>query len=209
MISVAIIEDDQTISEAIQDYLNAQPDFSCELAEASVEAFVARLDAASRPQVVLMDIGLPGMSGIAGIKLIKERDPEIDIVMLTVHNDPEAIFQSLCVGASGYLLKNTPFAQIKEGLEMLHRGGAPMSPEIARRVIEYFQPPQIKPPPSPLTEREKEIVTGLVDGLSYKMIAERLHISIETVRVHIKNIYRKLHIHGKAEVIGKSLRGEI
>jgi DNA-binding NarL/FixJ family response regulator len=209
MISVAIIEDDQTIRDAIQEYLNAQPNIACEFAEETVEAFLAKLAPDDLPEVVLMDIGLPGVSGIAGIKLIKERHPEIDIVMLTVHNDPDKIFQSLCAGASGYLLKNTPFAQIKEGIELLYHGSAPMSPEIARKVIEHFHPQKSTPQPSLLTDREKEIVVGLVDGLSYKMIADRLHISLETVRVHIKNIYKKLHIHSKAEAIGKSWRGEI
>ncbi len=209
MISVAIIEDDEEIRTAITEYLNAQPHMSCELAEPSVESFLAKLSEETLPDIILTDIGLPGMSGITGIKLIKERFPDTDILMLTVYDDSEKIFQSLCAGASGYLLKNTPFPQIREGIEMLHNGGAPMSPEIARKVIERFRPHVAASPESDLTQREKEIVGGLVDGLSYKMIADRMKISIQTVRVHIKNIYKKLQIHSKAEVISKSLRGEI
>ncbi len=209
MINVAIIEDDEEIRTAITEYLNAQPQMSCEFAESSVESFLSKLSEETLPDVILTDIGLPGMSGITGIKIIKERFPETDILMLTVHNDSEKIFQSLCAGASGYLLKNTPFPQIKEGIETLHNGGAPMSPEIARKVIERFRPQVSASPESGLTDREKEIVGGLVDGLSYKMIGDRMNISIQTVRVHIKNIYKKLQIHSKAEVIGKSLRGEI
>jgi DNA-binding NarL/FixJ family response regulator len=156
-----------------------------------------------------MDIGLPGMSGISGIKLIKEKYPEIDILMLTVHNDPHKIFQSLCAGATGYLLKTTPLTEIKRFIEELSLGGAPMSPQIARRVIEYFQEGKEERKPSPLTEKEKEIVLDLVDGLSYKMIADKQSVSIDTVRTHIKHIYNKLHVHSKADVIRKSLQGEI
>ncbi len=209
MISVAIIEDDQEVREAICNFLNSQPDLSCELAEESVELFLRRLSEENAPEVILMDIGLPGMSGISGIKLIKEKHPEIDIIMLTVHNDPHKIFQSLCAGASGYLLKTTPFVQIKQSIEELNAGGAPMSPQIARRVIEYFHPLESSKTESPLTEKEKEVVLGLVDGLSYKMIADKQHITVHTVRTHIKHIYSKLHVHSKADVIRKSLGGEI
>jgi DNA-binding NarL/FixJ family response regulator len=141
--------------------------------------------------------------------LIKEKYPDIDILMLTVHNDPHKIFQSLCVGATGYLLKPTPLTEIKRFIEELSLGGAPMSPQIARRVIEYFQEDREEKEPSPLTDKEKEIVLDLVDGLSYKMIADKQSVSIETVRTHIKHIYKKLHVHCKADVIRKSLQGEI
>jgi DNA-binding NarL/FixJ family response regulator len=209
MISVAIIEDDYEVREAICSFLNSQADILCELAEESVENFLRRLFAENIPEVILMDIGLPGMSGISGIKLIKEKHPNIDIVMLTVHNDPHKIFQSLCAGASGYLLKTTPFKEIKKSIEELHAGGAPMSPQIARRVIEYFHPGETSKTGFPLTDKEKQVVMDLVDGLSYKMIADKQGVSIETVRTHIKHIYTKLHVHCKADVIRKSLSGEI
>lgn len=214
MLSVAIIEDDAEIRNAISDYLNAQKEMVCEVAVSSVEAFLAHDGAGDAPDVILSDIGLPGMSGIAGIRLIKERFPEVDIIMLTVHNDSDRIFESLCAGASGYLLKNTPFQRIKESILMLHSGGAPMSPEIAAKVVTFFHGRDVLPqlqaaPQSPLTPKEREIVIALVDGLSYKLIADRMGISMQTVQVHIKSIYRKLHAHSKAEVIAKSLRGEI
>lgn len=209
MISVAIIEDDYEVREAICSFLNSQADVLCELAEETVENFLRRLTADNLPEVILMDIGLPGMSGISGIKLIKEKYPDIDIIMLTVHNDPHKIFQSLCAGASGYLLKTTPFMEIKKSIEGLYAGGAPMSPQIARRVIEYFHPGEGSKTESPLTDKEKEVVMDLVDGLSYKMIADKQGVSIETVRTHIKHIYTKLHVHCKADVIRKSLSGEI
>ena len=209
MISVAIVEDDQEIRTVIEQYLNRREDFECLFACGSVEEFLEELSSENQPDQVLMDIGLPGMSGISGIRLIKERYPEIDVVMLTVYQDAHKIFDSLRAGASGYLLKNTPLREIGESLKLLHEGGAPMSPQIARKVIEFFSGTGASAPGSPLSPREKEIVIGLVDGLSYKMIADRMTISPETVRFHIKNIYKKLHVHSKAEVIAKSLRGEI
>ena len=209
MINVAIVEDDIEIRKAFCEYISGQNNFVCKMAHDSVESFLHNLDVENLPDIILMDIGLPGMSGISGIKLIKERHPEINIVMLTVHNDPQKIFQSLCTGASGYLLKSTPFKEITNSLTELYSGGAPMSPQIARKVIEYFQPTDKKEIPSQLTKKENEIVLNLVDGLSYKMIADSQNISIETVRSHIKNIYTKLHVHCKADVIRKSLQGEI
>jgi DNA-binding NarL/FixJ family response regulator len=208
MTHIAIVEDDIQIRTLLHHYLDRQNGFSCAMAYGSVESFRKALSPENQPDVLLMDIGLPGMSGIDGMKLIKHDYPHIDIIMLTVYNDPGKIFQSLCAGATGYLLKNTPLEEIKEGIELLTRGGSPMSPQIARKVIDFFNTER-KAESSPLSEKEKEIVIGLVDGLSYKLIADRLNISIETVRFHIKNIYRKLHVHSKAEVISKSLKGEI
>lgn len=210
MILVGIIEDDEQIRNGIQTYLNRQDKFACDWSYGSVEEFLKNLSHTTIPNVLIMDLGLPGMSGIEGMKIIKEKHPTVDIIVFSVYNDPKRIFDSLCAGATGYLLKNTPLEEIKEGIELLAKGGSPMSPQIARKVIEYFgQNTKKKEVESPLSAKEKEIVVGLVDGLSYKLIADRMSISIETVRFHIKNIYRKLQVHGKAEVISKSLRGEI
>ncbi len=209
MIKVAVVEDDPFIRESLVEFLDSQPGMICSVAKESVEAFLHYLDEEHVPDVILMDIGLPGMSGISGIKLVKERFPEVNILMLTVYNDPNRIFNSLCAGASGYLLKNTPFPEIREGIETVYHGGASMSPQIARKVVDFFQADNRKKNESPLTPKEKEIVLCLVDGLSYKMIADKENISLETVRSHIKNIYKKLQVHSKAEVIKKSLDGEI
>ena len=209
MINVGIVEDDTEIREAICSYLNSQENMRCEIAEESVEKFMRFLYPDKLPDVILMDIGLPGMSGISGIKLIKEKFPGIDILMLTIHNDPHKIFQSICAGATGYLLKTTPLTEIKKFIEELSLGGAPMSPQIARRVIDYFHSSKQEKTESILTNKEKEIVLDLVDGFSYKMIADKQNITIETVRTHIKHIYNKLHVHCKADVIRKSLQGEI
>ena len=208
MIRVGIVEDDKEIRGAVKEYLDDQREFSCSLACESVELFMNQLNEETHPDIILMDIGLPGMSGIKGIKLIKEQYPDINMIVFTVYHDSDKIFQSLCAGASGYLLKNAPFSELKQAITIVHEGGASMSPQIARNVIEFFQKPKRKPD-SVLTDKEQEIVMGLVDGLSYQMIADQSYISIETVRSHIKNIYKKLQVHSKAELIKKSFEGSI
>ena len=208
-IRVAIVEDEREIREAIRNFLNATPGFECMQGFASAESLLGKLTPENAPDVILMDIGLPGMSGINAIKLVKARHPAIDIIMLTVYHDTQKIFESLCAGASGYLLKTTPFAGIAEAIGIVHAGGSTMSPQIARRVVEHLRPSADGDALSALTSRERDVIQGLVNGLSYKLIARDMHVTIETVRSHIKSIYTKLHVHSKAEVIGKSLKGEI
>lgn len=209
MISVAIVEDDQVIRDGVENYLESREDMFCVISVDSVEKLLKQIEIKGNPEVILMDIGLPGMSGISGMKILNERYPETSIIMFTIHHDAQKIFQSLCAGASGYLIKNTPFSKISEAIRIVAEGGSFMSPQIARQVMDFFHEKQLQPADSILTVREKEIVLGLVDGLSYKMIAGQSNISIETVRTHIKNIYKKLHVHCKADVIRKSLSGEI
>jgi len=207
---VGIVEDNKKIRDLIQRYLDMQDELSCPVAVDSVEEMQEYLEEHPAPDVILMDIQLPGMSGIKGIGLIKEKYEDVDIIMLTVYHDSHKIFNALRAGASGYLLKHTSLPEIKESILKLVDGGAPMSPQIARKVINHFQENAPKKnTDSDLTPREHDIVNGLVDGLSYKMIADRYDISIDTVRAHIRNIYKKLHVNSKAEVIAKSLKGEI
>jgi DNA-binding NarL/FixJ family response regulator len=207
---VGIVEDNKKIRDLIQRYLDMQDELSCPVAVDSVEEMLEYLEEHPSPDVILMDIQLPGMSGIKGIGLIKEKYEDVDIIMLTVYHDSHKIFNALRAGASGYLLKHTSLPEIKESILKLVDGGAPMSPQIARKVINHFQENAPKKnTDSDLTPREHDIVNGLVDGLSYKMIADRYDISIDTVRAHIRNIYKKLHVNSKAEVIAKSLKGEI
>lgn len=208
-IRVMIVEDEREVRDAMQNFLNATTGFECVQGFASAEALLDRLTPANAPDVILMDIGLPGMSGISAIRLVKARYPCVDIIMLTVYNDAHKIFESLCAGASGYLLKTTPFLGIAEAISIVHAGGSSMSPEIARRVVEHFRPSEDEETTTGLTSRERDVIQGLVDGLSYKLIAREMHVTIETIRSHIKNIYGKLHVHSKAEVIGKSLKGKI
>ncbi|MCK6543396.1 response regulator transcription factor [bacterium] len=208
MIRIAMIEDDAEIRQNVTAFLKKDNRFTITTSAGSVEEDLEAFKTHT-PDILILDIGLPGMSGLSAIRLFREKFPDTDIVMFTVHDDPARIFEALCNGASGYLIKNTPFADIARSLDELHNGGAPMSPQIARKVIQHFYPAPSQKPQSTLSDKEKEVVVGLVDGLSYKMIADRMDVTIETIRSHIKNIYRKLHVHSKAEVITKSLRGEI
>jgi DNA-binding NarL/FixJ family response regulator len=206
MIYLAIIEDQPSIRKVFHDYLCAQPEFDCVLTAASVEEFLEKADSLeNQPGVVLSDIGMPGgMSGIEGLPLIKQRLPEAEVLMISVFTDASRVFQAICAGAVGYLVKNTPLPQLKESILQVVAGGSPMSPGIARHVIQHFQPQ--KQLGEELTPREQQIVQAIVDGLSYKLVAERLGISLDTVRSHIRQIYRKLQVNSKAEVIAYSLK---
>jgi DNA-binding NarL/FixJ family response regulator len=207
-IKLAIIEDIDDIRDSLKDYFEQQAEMECILVSNSVEAFFNTVDSSHRPDIVLTDIGLPGMNGIDGMKRIKAQWPETDIIMLTVFKDNDKIFKSICAGATGYLLKDTHLPEIKKAILEIHNGGSYMTPSIARRVMEYFSPVK-KVYDESLTQKEKQIIMALTEGLSYKLIGEKLLITIDTVRFHIKNIYRKLQVNSKTEVITKALKGEI
>jgi DNA-binding NarL/FixJ family response regulator len=217
-LALAIIEDQAAIRDTLHEYLCAQPEFRCVLMAESVEDFLTRLPAtAVPPQLILSDIGLPGLTGIEGIPLVLTQLPDAQVLMLSVYADAERVFEALRAGAVGYLLKNTPLAQLKEHLLQVAAGGSPMSPGVARFVVQAFQRqppagpaalPLEKLLPEPLTSRELEVVRGIEDGLSYKLIAERHHISLDTVRNHIRSVYRKLQINSKAELLAQALRRE-
>ncbi|MBN2858502.1 MAG: response regulator transcription factor [Candidatus Delongbacteria bacterium] len=209
MIKFGIVEDISEVREYVAECITSDERFVCVFSCESVEEVLNSLDSDDLPAFILMDINLPGMSGISGVKLIKQKYPEIDLVMLTNYDESGKIFESLQAGASGYLLKSTSFDDIHDAIGLLLNGGAPMSPVVARKVLEFFRPQKKKSEDSNLTDREKQVVEGLVDGLSYKMIADRLKISPGTIFTHIKNIYKKLHVNSKGEVISKSLKGEI
>ncbi|MFK7973157.1 MAG: response regulator [Bacteroidia bacterium] len=209
MIYLAIIEDHKDTREVLRAFFTHQPGFEVVAAHDSVEGFVEAIeDMEAKPAVMLLDINLPGISGIEGIRMITQHLPSADILMLTMHDDSRHIFKALCAGAVGYLVKGTTLPDIKAAIHSVLEGGSAMSPQVARKVIDYFGVGK-KKPESPLTPKENQIVEGLVDGLSYKMIGDRYSISIETVRTHIKNIYKKLHVNSKSEVIAMKLKGEI
>lgn len=209
MIRLGIIEDHRDSRDVLTAFFTHQLGFEVVLAAESVEDFVAEIELhGPKIDVLLLDINLPGITGIEGIKGIKSKLPNTDIIMLTLHEDSRHIFQALCAGAVGYLVKGTPLPKIKAAVESVQTGGSAMSPQVARKVVDYFQPAK-KSSGNPLTPKENQIVEGLVDGLSYKLIADRYSIGIETVRTHIKNIYKKLHVNSKSEVVAKKLRGEI
>ena len=213
-VALAIIEDQAAIRETLSEYLCAQPEFECVLVVDSVEAFLDGLpDAGRPPQVVLSDIGLPGRTGIEGLPLILEQLPAAQVLMLSVFADAERIFEALRAGAVGYLLKNTPLTQLKEHLLQVAEGGSPMSPGVARQVVQAFQRLNTRPAAQPaapateaLTQRELDIVRGIEDGLSYKFITERHFISLDTVRNHIRAVYRKLQINSRGELMAHALK---
>ena len=204
-IRIAVVEDDKTVREGLQMLLNGSPGFTCVAAYSSGEDALSGIPEII-PDVVLMDINLPGINGIECILKLKEQDLPMLFIMLTVFEDPDAIFQSLSAGACGYLLKHTPPAKLLEAIQDVHRGGSPMSGEIARKVVQSFQQPATKSSTSlSLTKREEEILGFLAQGYFYKEIAASLSISVETVRTHIRNIYEKLQVRTRTEAILKYL----
>ena len=204
MITLGIIEDQAAIREALCEYLGAQPEFDCVLCAASHEEFMAALPTLpALPTLVLSDIGLPGRSGIEGLTVMRQVLPQAEVLMLSVYTDAERVFEALRAGAVGYLEKTTPLPLLKEHLLQVAAGGSPMSPSVARHVTRYFAPRPAAPVDT-LTAREHDIVRGIEDGLSYKSIADRLHVSIDTVRSHIRQVYRKLAVNSKAEIMAKA-----
>lgn len=207
-INLAIIEDDELIQESLSDFFRAQPHIDCLQISSSVEDFLKRIvSSEKRPDIILLDINLLGMSGIKGIPIILNELPEVDVIMLTTFEDNDSIYKALCAGACSYLSKTTSLKKILETLEIVHNGGSYMSPSIARKIVNRFAPKHNHS--EVLTSRQKDIVTGIVDGKSYKMVANDLFVSLDTVRSHIKNIYKALEINSKAELIKKSYDNEL
>ncbi len=205
-IKVAIIEDQQVLREGLAFLINSTEGFRCTGSFGSVEQALRRI-ADDLPQVALIDIGLPGVSGIEGIRILKNRWPDLLLITLTVYEDDQKIFDALCAGASGYLLKRTPPARLVESLREVVNGGAPMSPEVAARVISLFK--NVRPPnraDHDLTPHELRLLKMLVEGHSYKTAAAELGSSINTIGTHIQSIYRKLQVHSKSKAVVKALR---
>jgi len=203
---VAIIEDQREFREGLAFLIDSSEGYRCPQRFGSMEE---ALDPLGRdpPDVVLVDIGLPGISGIEGIRLLNERHPSLPVLMLTVYNDDERIFEAMCAGACGYLLKKTPKARILECIREVLDGGAPMSPEVARRVVELFR--QVRPPRDAgyqLTTQEQRLLTLLGEGHHYKTAADQLSITVNTVSTHMRHIYEKLQVHSKSEAVAKALR---
>ncbi len=207
MINVIITEDNDTIREGLAILINATEGMECVARYSSCEDMLADF-MKHQADIFLQDIGLPGMSGIDGIKILKEQAPEATILMLTVYEDEENIFEALKAGASGYLLKKTPPAQLIEAIKEAYLGGSPMSSNIARKVVRFFQQPPVLSAGKEygLSEREKEILTSLSGGNSYKLIADKLFISIDTVRSHIRHIYKKMYVHNQSEAVAKAFK---
>ena len=205
-IRVAIIEDRREIREGLAMLIDGTDGYTCSGTFPTMEDAIAGIDH-NLPQVVLVDIGLPGMSGIEGIAILKERHPELALLMLSVYDDDDRIFKALCAGACGYLLKKTPPARLLESIREVTTGGAPMSPVVARKVIYLFR--EFRPPAEAefhLTPHETKLLRMLVDGYNYKTLAAELDVSINTISFHMRRIYEKLQVHSKSEAVSKALR---
>lgn len=206
---IAVIEDERELREGLQYLINLTPTFTCPKSFGSMEIALNYISDKTF-DLVMTDIGLPNMDGIEGTRRLREKYPEMPIIILSVHNENDQIFQALCAGANGYLLKNTQPAQIIEALTDVLSGGAPMSPDVARRVVSLFRefaPPEVSD--YNLTESETRILRLLVEGHHYKTAANELGVSIHTVSFHLRNIYAKLHVHSKTEAVAKALKEEL
>jgi DNA-binding NarL/FixJ family response regulator len=200
-IAVAIVDDSAEFRQRVSQYIAGTPGFRCACVCASGEEAL-RLIPESAPDVVLMDIQLPRMSGITCTAALRKKLPSLPIMMLTVHEDADMIFDALKAGARGYLLKRSEPRRLLEAIAELHQGGAPMTSQVARKVIDSFRrAPPIEHPQDRLTDREQEILTLLAQGQATREVAERLSVSYETIRWHLRHIYDKLHVHTLTEAV--------
>ncbi len=209
-IAVAVVEDILEVREGLAILLKGTPGFSCVGAYAAMEDALDGI-AAAAPDVVVSDLGLPGMSGVDGIRILRERRPDLPIIAFTILEDDDDVFAALCAGACGYLLKSTPPGRLLDGIREVAGGGAPMSPQVARRVVTLFR--DFRPPPERaecrLTPQETELLRLLVDGHHYKTAADKMGISRHTVSFHLRNVYAKLEVHSKSEAVARALRDRL
>ena len=209
IIKTAIVEDMRDIREGLATLINFTDGFSCTGSYRSMEEAIPRIRHQT-PDVLLSDIGLPGMNGIDGIRILKDLYPNMTVLMLTVYDDDDRIFDAICAGASGYLLKRTPPAKLLENIREAVSGGAPMSPEVAMRVIKLFR--EVRPPEKvdyDLTPHETRLLKLLVEGHNYTTAAEELRVSYNTIKFHMRHIYEKLQVHSKSEAVAKALQNRI
>jgi len=204
-IAVSIVEDDAQARKIIANWMSRATGFRLVGEWGDAESAMPAL-LAQKPQVVLMDINLPGMSGVYAVKRLKPALPESQFVMLTVYEDADHIYNALAAGATGYLLKQTPRAELLSALEDVHRGGSPMTSNIARKVVQAFKPTVVNSPPADsqtLSAREQEVLDLLARGYLYKEIAERLNIGVPTVNTYVRRVYEKLHVRSRAQAVAK------
>ncbi len=206
-ISVAIVEDDVRMRELLRLLLDGTPGYRCAGVFGSVEQALAGLPAPT-PDVLLLDVHLPGVRGSTGVRLLRERHPGLQVLMLTVYAEDDLVFEAVCNGAVGYLLKSTPPADLLAAISEAHAGGAPMSPAVARKVLQLFRRmrPEPRPEPASLTPQELRLLRLLADGHSYESAGANLEISVNTVRKHVRSVYEKLHVHSKSEAVSKAIR---
>lgn len=209
-IKVVIFEDNTNLRRGLTTLINGSTGFECAGAFGNCDNLIKNI-ADTSPDVVLMDIEMPGMNGIDAVKLLKIQFPQVKVLMETIFEDDEKVFYSICNGAEGYILKNTPPTLILEAIQEIYDGGAPMTPSIASKVLAMFKSGTAfeKDESYNLTERELEILKYLTVGMSYRLIAENCFVSIDTVSTHVKNIYKKLQVHSKTEAVAKAIKRNI
>lgn len=207
-IRVLIVDDDTEIRNGLCWVIDHSAGFACVGAHGNFDDALKTIED-DAPDVVLMDIGMPGKDGIECVEFLTEKYPDIQCLMLTVHSDSEKIFQSLRVGAVGYLLKKTPPETLLAAIRDAYAGGAPMSTEVAQKVLGYFQQQKTDKLSASLSKRELEVLQALIDGYTYKAIADKLFVSTNTVSFHLRNIYAKLHVRSRAEAVAKALKSRI
>ena len=208
-VKIAVVEDIRDIREGLTTLINFTDGFGCSGSYRSMEEAIHRIKS-DVPDVLLSDIGLPGMSGIEGVRILKEQFPQMTVLMITIYDDDDRIFDAICAGASGYLLKRTPPAKLLENIREAVSGGAPMSPEVAMRVIKLFR--DVRPPERvdyDLTPHETRLLKLLVEGHNYTTAAEELKVSYNTVKFHMRHIYEKLQVHSKSEAVAKALQNRL
>lgn len=208
-VHIWLVEDNERFRGSITKLINEAPEMRCDLAVASCEDAVRHLESDAAPDIILMDIGLPGMDGIEGIRRVKALAPSIEVIMLTVFDDDEKIFRAICAGASGYLLKSAPPDDIIRSLLAILDGGAPMNAHIARKVLNLVAAMGSPQGEYPITRSEKEILQLLVQGHLKKQIAYELGISYHTVDRHLRSIYGKLQVHSRSEAVAKALKEKL
>ena len=206
---VVVIEDLREVREGLVALINGTAGYECVMSYGMMETALARIET-NKPDIILTDLGLPGMSGIEGIEKLRQTFPVTPIIALTIYDNDQEIFNALCNGANGYLLKNTPPARLLEALQEAVEGGSPMSPAVAARVVKLFR--KFRPPEHSdyrLTPQETEVLKLLIEGHHKKTAAREMDISIHTVSFHLKNIYEKLQVHSKTEAVAKALREKL
>jgi DNA-binding NarL/FixJ family response regulator len=204
-IQAAILDDDKDYRDLLSKMLNNSPGFECVGTYKSSDEALSKIET-DLPDVLLLDIEMPVKSGIESLREIKLNFPSVKVLMLTVYSDSERIFESLRSGADGYLLKKNPKEKLFEAIREAYNGGVPFSGEVAKKVLQYFQTPNVLTDSSELSEREKEVLTELIEGHSTKAIADKLFVSMHTIRFHLHNIYVKLHVSSRAEAVAKALK---
>ncbi|WP_400192156.1 LuxR C-terminal-related transcriptional regulator [Hymenobacter sp. B81] len=208
-IALALVEDDARVRELLREYLGRQPEFTCPIVVGSMEEFWAELELSLPPRVILLDVSLPGQTGLQALPQLRKRLPNCDVILQTMHDDPDRIYQALRAGATGYVIKNaTSLPQYRQAILDVLQGGAALSPSVARKALQHFQPAPSQQPDL-LSAREQEVLQGLVEGLTEKQVAARLTLSPDTVHTYVKRLYDKLKVNSRAELLSRAVKGDL